>query len=101
MKIEFRKPRTLALSGLIQAGDVDPLIRAISGLGPDRPIVLSFDEVTGIDAGGIQALRDGARWAHRTGVVLTFLVPPTGVLDSLRGAGFDEEPQILLEVLGE
>jgi hypothetical protein len=57
MRIEFLKSRTLALSGSIRAEDGDALIEAIVALGPDRPIVLSFDEVTGMDAGGIDALR--------------------------------------------
>jgi anti-anti-sigma regulatory factor len=66
---------------------------------PDRPIVLSFDEVTGMDAGGIDALRASARKAHEMGVILTLLVPATEVLENLRAGGFDENPQILLEVL--
>ena len=52
-----------------------------------------------MDPGGIDALRASARKAHEMGVVLTLLVPATGVLESLRAGGFDEDPQILLEVL--
>ena len=55
--------------------------------------------MTGIDAGGIDVLHAVAQKAHQMGVVLTLLVPATGVLESLRAGGFDESPQILLEVL--
>ena len=99
MRIEFLKPRTLALSGFIGAENGDALIQAIVALGHDRPIALSFHDVTGIDAGGIDVLHAVAQKAHQMGVVLTLLVPATGVLESLRAGGFDESPQILLEVL--
>ena len=99
MRIEFLKPRTLALSGFIGAENGDALIQAIVALGHDRPIALSFHDVTGIDAGGIDVLHAVAQKAHQMGVVLMLLVPATGVLESLRVGGFDESPQILLEVL--
>jgi len=99
VRIEFLKSRTLALSGFIRAKDEDALIQAIVALGHDRPVALSFKDVTGIDAGGIDVLHAVAQKAHQMGVVLTLLVPTTGVLEKLQAGGFDEDPQIFLEVL--
>jgi hypothetical protein len=38
--------------------------------------------------------------AHDIGGVLILLLPPTETLDQIRESGLDEEPLILVEVLG-
>jgi hypothetical protein len=55
--------------------------------------------VTSIDEGGIVAMRRAATMAHDIGGVLVLLLPPSQMLDQIRGSGLDEEPMILIEVL--
>ncbi len=99
MQVELLALRTLALVGPVLAEDADRLLEAIASVGPGGPITLDLIGVTSIDEGGIAAIRLAATGAHDFGGVLILLLPPTEMLDQVRGSGLDEEPLILVEVL--
>jgi hypothetical protein len=62
MRIELLESRTLALSGVIQAGDADVLIEAFEALGPDRPTACTSSTL-----GSVPHTRHLlAAWSHRT-----------------------------------
>lgn len=99
MQVELLAHRTLGLVGPVLAEDADRLLEAMASVGPGGPITLDLSGVTSIDEGGIAAIRLAATRAHDIGGVLILLLPPTEMLDQVRGSGLDEEPLILVEVL--
>lgn len=100
LHIEPLRSRSLGLIGRLAAKDRDQLVEAISTLGPGGPITLDFEGVTSIDEGGMEALRLAIIKARDMGeVVLTLVVPSSGVVDELRAGGLDEDPMILLEIV--
>jgi hypothetical protein len=99
VQVKVLASRTLGLFGRVLAEDADQLLEATASVGPGGPISLNLTGVTSIDEGGIAAIRLAARSAHDFGGVLILLLPPTDTLDQVRGAGLDEEPLILVEVL--
>ena len=82
------------------AGDRDQLVEAVSTLGPGGPITLDFEGVTSIEEGGLEALRQAIiRARDMGGVVLTLVVPSSGVISELRAGGLDEDPMILIKIV--
>ncbi len=100
MQVELLAPRTLGLVGPVLTEDADRLLEAIVALAPGGPITLNLTELTSIDEGGIVAIRQAATVAHDIGGVLVLLLPSSETLDQIRGSGLDEEPMILVEVIG-
>ena len=100
MHLKLLPAPSLGLMGPLAAEDRDQLVEAISTLGPGGPITLDFQGVTSIQEGGMEALRQAIIRARDMGeVVLTLVVPSTGVVDELRAGGLDEDPMILIETL--
>ena len=86
--------------GPLAAGDRDQLVEAVSTLGPGGPITLDFEGVTSIEEGGLEALRQAIiRARDMGGVVLTLVVPSSGVISELRAGGLDEDPMILIKIV--
>lgn len=99
--IKLLRARSLGLIGALAAEDRDQLVEAISTLGSGGPVTLDFRGVTSIEEGGMDALRQAIIRARDMGeVVLTLVVPSTGVVDELRAGGLDEDPMILIEIVG-
>jgi ABC-type transporter Mla MlaB component len=101
MRIDLHvRPRSLGLVGELHAEDADRLLDAVATLGPGRSIAFDLTGVTSIEEGGIVALREALAKARDLGELAILLVPSSGTLDQIRMAGLDEDPLILVEVVG-